>query len=317
MVAEGGAADGHSVSIARARSPPGPHEPAPHNPVLSNRSTGPPSQCTGHADLVQAADGSWWTVLLGTRPRGFFPRHHVLGRETFLAPVEWKDGRPYVGTVRERHEAPAAWHPFEPEPAREDFDAPTLAPHFVSPRSRPPGSCSLTKRPGSLTLHATGNSLARPGHTFIGRRQQHHDCRVATDADAGQGRAGLSVRMDEAHHYDIEVHEGTVAVHARIGPLRQRVAETAVPPGLVTLSVEFRTTDVLPPGPGVRAGAPDTIIFSAESSEGAVRLAELDGRYLSTQAAGGFTGRVIGIYVTEGAAAFDWFEYRVRGSAAD
>jgi hypothetical protein len=35
----------------------------------------------------------------------------------------------------------------------------------------------------------------------------------------------------------------------------------------------------------------------------------LDGRYLSTQVAGGFTGRVIGMYVTEGEAAFDWFDY--------
>jgi hypothetical protein len=28
-------------------------------------------------------------VLLGTRPGGVTPRFQVLGRETFLAPVEW------------------------------------------------------------------------------------------------------------------------------------------------------------------------------------------------------------------------------------
>ncbi|MFC3352279.1 hypothetical protein ACFOOM_33610 [Streptomyces echinoruber] len=38
--------------------------------------------------------------------------------------------------------------------------------------------------------------------------------------------------------------------------------------------------------------------------------AELDGRYLSTQVATGFTGRVIGLSATEGGAAFDWFEQR-------
>ena len=37
-------------------------------------------------------------------------------------------------------------------------------------------------------------------------------------------------------------------------------------------------------------------------------LAELDGRYLSTEVASGFIGRVIGLYVVDGAAAFDWFE---------
>jgi hypothetical protein len=45
---------------------------------------------------------------------------------------------------------------------------------------------------------------------------------------------------------------------------------------------------------------------SIETPDCVVRLAELDGRYLSTGVAGGFTGRVTGMYVTEGRAAFDW-----------
>ncbi|MFE2583385.1 glycoside hydrolase family 43 protein [Streptomyces sp. NPDC059378] len=320
LLAEGGTALGHSVSVARARSPRGPFEAAPDNPVLTHRGTDLPVQCTGHADLVEAADGTWWMVLLGTRPGGFFPEFHVLGRETFLVPVEWVDGWPRVGPVDGRLPAPAAWHPLPPEPVRDDFDAPVLAPCWISPRDRPDGSWSLTRRPGWLTLTATGDSLDRPGHTFVGRRQQHPDSRTAVRLDVGRGRAGLSVRLDEAHHYDLEAYEGTVSVHARIGPLRQCVARHAVPPGPLTLTVETRTDDVLPPtvtaagreAPGVRAGGPDTIAFSAESSEGVLRLAALDGRYLSTQVAGGFTGRVIGMYVTEGSAAYDWFDHGPR-----
>jgi hypothetical protein len=38
--------------------------------------------------------------------------------------------------------------------------------------------------------------------------------------------------------------------------------------------------------------------------------AELDGRYLSTEVASGFVGRTIGMYVSGGVAAFDWFEYQ-------
>lgn len=320
LLAEGGTAHGHSVSIARARSPRGPYEPAPHNPVLSHRSTGLPIQCTGHADLVQAADGTWWMLLLATRPRGYFPEFQVLGRETFLAPVEWVDGWPRVGPVRERHPAPATWHPVPPPPVRDDFDAPALAPHWISPRARPDGSWSLSRRPGWLTLTATGDSLDRPGHTFVGRRQQHPDCRAAASVDPGSGRAGLSVRMDEAHHYDLEVGGGAVSVVARIGPVRQRIAEHPVPSGPLTLRIDIRTSDVPPPtvtdaggqAPGVRAGGPDAIAFSVESPGRTVRLAELDGRYLSTQVATGFTGRVIGMYVTEGSAAFDWFDYHPR-----
>ena len=37
-------------------------------------------------------------------------------------------------------------------------------------------------------------------------------------------------------------------------------------------------------------------------------LAELDGRYLSTEVAGGFIGRVIGLYAVDGTASFDWFD---------
>ncbi|MER6125621.1 glycoside hydrolase family 43 protein [Streptomyces sp. NPDC001795] len=327
MLAEGGTAHGHSVSIARARSPREPYEPAPANPILSHRSTDLPIQCTGHADLVSAPDGTWWMLLLGTRPRGYFPHFHVLGRETFLTPVEWVHGWPRVGPVRERHPAPAAWHPVEPPPERDDFDTADPAQYWISPRRRPEGSWSLQERPGWLTLTATGNSLDRAGHTFLGRRQQHPDCRVVVRMDPGSGRGGLSVRMDEAHHYDIEVSGGAVSVLARIGPLRQCLARQHVPPGEVTLAIGIRTTGVLPPtvsaadraaddALGVRPGGPDTITFSLGGPT-PVTLAELDGRYLSTQIATGFTGRVIGMYATEGSVAFDWFEYEpAAGSPA-
>ncbi|NUO99924.1 MAG: glycoside hydrolase family 43 protein [Nonomuraea sp.] len=320
LTAEGGTERAHAVSIARARSPRGPYEPGPANPVVTHRGTGRPIQSTGHADLVQAADGSWWMVLLATRPRGHTPEFHVLGRETFLTPVRWRDGWPVAGPVEESHAAPAAWHPLPPSPSREDFDAPVLAPCWISPRSRPDGSWSLTERPGRLTLHATGDTLDRPGHTFVGRRQQHHDCRVAVRLDPGSGRAGLSVRLDEAHHYDLEVHDGQASVIARIGPLRQNLTSHRVPAAPLTLVIDIRTAGVLPPTvtrpgqaddrpPGVGAHGPDTIAFSVGWDGEHRPLTELDGRYLSTEVATGFTGRVIGMYVTEGSAAFDWFHY--------
>ena len=128
-------------------------------------------------------------------------------------------------------------------------------------------------------------------------------------------------KIDEAHHYDLEVADGTARVIARIGPLRQSVAEIAVPVGPVELRIEVRTTGLLPPsltsagqlgaGPtGVAANGPDIVRFGVGGVDDA--LAELDGRYLSTEVATGFTGRVAGMYVTEGSAAFDWFGYEPR-----
>lgn len=191
---------------------------------------------------------------------------------------------------------------------------PALAPHWVSPFARPEGSWSLTSRPGWLALDATGATLDRPGYTFVGRRQQHHDCRVTAAIDPGAGRGGPSVRLDEAHHYELEVGNGEAGVVARIGPLRQTAASRPVPPGPLTLTVAIRTSRLVPASPeltGAAATGPDTIAFwlGDPGAPGARLLAELNGRYLSTETACGFTGRVIGMYATEGTVAFDWFEH--------
>ncbi|MGW1720577.1 beta-xylosidase family glycoside hydrolase, partial [Streptomyces sp. NPDC002156] len=64
-----------------------------------------------------------------------------------------------------------------------------------------------------------------------------------------------------------------------------------------------------PPPPAHGAGGPDSLRLGYETDGGDFEiLAELDGRYLTTEVAGGFTGRVFGMYATRGSAAFDWFE---------
>ena len=70
ILAEGGTERGHAVSVSRSRTPRGPFEPHPHNPVFTHRSTAAPVQNVGHADLVETGDGGWAAVYLGVRPRG-------------------------------------------------------------------------------------------------------------------------------------------------------------------------------------------------------------------------------------------------------
>lgn len=326
LLSEGGTERGHALSVARARTLTGPFEPHPDNPVLSHRSTGHPVQNTGHGDLVQAHDGTWWMVLLGTRPRGDTPLYHGLGRETFLAPVTWEDGWPLPGPLELRAPAPALTpHPWPAEPDRDDFDAKALAPCWVTLRRQDPAAVRLDERPGHLVLHARAEGLDVPGALFVGRRQRDPNCTARTRIDvAADGRGGLAVRLDEAHHYLVETGGGTVRAVARIGPLAGVVAQRPVPPGPLTLRIDVTTTDVLPPTvtvrgqdpqapapPGLRAGGPDTLRLGYETPDGDIEvLAELDGRYLTTEVAGGFTGRVIGMYATRGSAAFDWFELR-------
>ncbi|MEU8661612.1 glycoside hydrolase family 43 protein [Actinoplanes philippinensis] len=305
LIAEGGTERGHAVSIARATSPNGPFEPCPANPVLTHRGTDRPIQNTGHADLVQGPDGSWWMVLLGVRPGGGTPGWHVLGRETFLVPVAWVDGWPVPGELEPEMTVPWPLAPGAPAATRDDFDSPRLHPRWISVRSRPAASWSTAQRPGWLSLHARGPSLDQPGVTFVGRRQQDLSCRVRALADPSEGRGGLAVRLDESHHYALEAGDGLVRVTARIGSIRHTVTTQPIPEGPVRLRVDVVAATGWHPSQG-----PDELHLGVEPGDGDfLVLAQLDGRYLSTEVAGGFTGRVIGMFATSGTVRFDWFDY--------
>ncbi|WP_328472723.1 glycoside hydrolase family 43 protein [Actinoplanes sp. NBC_00393] len=298
VIAEGGTERCHSVAVARGRTPAGPFEPCPANPILTHRGTDHPVQNTGHADLVQAPDGSWWMVLLGARPRGGTPGWHVLGRETFLAPVTWVDDWPVVGEL-------TASKPGIGTRSHDDFDTADLHPRWISPRHRPVERYTTKDRSGWLTLHAGPGTLDDLDVTFLGLRQQDHTCRIRVRLDASEGRGGLAVRLDERHHYEVEAAAGHVAARARIGPLRSVAGDREVPDGPVVLRIDITPAPVQDPRDG-----PDTVVLGVEGPDGVFHvLAELDGRYLSTEVAGGFTGRVIGMYAVSGTVHFDWLDY--------
>jgi beta-xylosidase len=97
LIAEGGTERGHAVAIARSKNIAGPFDADPKGILLSNRGTDYTVQNTGHADLVERADGTWAMVFHGTRPRGASPEWHVMGRETCAVEIHWVDGWPQLG----------------------------------------------------------------------------------------------------------------------------------------------------------------------------------------------------------------------------
>lgn len=99
MCAEGGTGDWHSEVIFRSKSPMGPWEENPDNPILTQRTGLDPNRpdivtSTGHADLVQSKEGDWWAVFLGCRP--YEADYYNTGRDTYLLPVAWKNGWPVI-----------------------------------------------------------------------------------------------------------------------------------------------------------------------------------------------------------------------------
>ncbi|MGO9501845.1 MAG: glycoside hydrolase family 43 protein [Streptosporangiaceae bacterium] len=302
LIAEGGTERGHSVTVARAPAPVGPWEPCPANPILSHRSTDRPIQNTGHADLVQSPDGRWWMVLLGVRPRGVTPGFHVLGRETFLTAVHWVEGWPVVDEVVMGGGEATATAPWS---GRDDFDEPSLHPRWITPRRSPTTVGSL--RGGRLTLHGAERTLDSPDPVLVARRQQHHGCHVRALVDPDTSiEAGLTIYLDDGAHYDVSLREDQVVVRARCGPFDQVMATAPYAGGRVVLEIETVESSAASAASATAGAAgPDIVRLGG----GGDVLAELDGRYLSTEAQGGFLGRVIGMYAVGGNASFDWFDY--------
>ena len=93
--AEGGARFLHMETVGRSKSPWGPFTPDPANPFVSQHiSWDYPVKSVGHCDWTDTPEGKWWIVCLGTRHPNY--DSFSLGRETFLYPMQWRDGWPQV-----------------------------------------------------------------------------------------------------------------------------------------------------------------------------------------------------------------------------
>ena len=179
LAAEGGTGLNHAVTVARSRTITGPYEVDPNNPMLTSRNS-PLAviQRAGHADIVETQNGEWYMVHLGSRP---LPRKgkSILGRETSIQKLTWtEDGwlRLEAGGNSPLEKVPAPdlpEHKWELEPARDDFDQPTLNINFQTLRvPLEENTLSLTERPGYLRLKGKENLSSRNLQSLVARRQQ-------------------------------------------------------------------------------------------------------------------------------------------------
>ncbi|KAJ7027070.1 xylosidase : arabinofuranosidase [Mycena alexandri] len=100
LIAEGGTALGHEVTMARSRNITGTYIGFVGNPVLTNKNTNEYFQTVGHADLFQDRAGNWWMCALATRSGPEFT-NYPMGREMVVTPATWVEGEfPVVSPVR-------------------------------------------------------------------------------------------------------------------------------------------------------------------------------------------------------------------------
>lgn len=322
LLGEGGTEYMHSATIGRSKNIYGPYESCPLNPILTHANRlgqSNPIQGVGHADLIQAKDGSWWMVFLGFRVTHQWAYYHVLGRETFLAPVDWpKGGWPQVngnGTVSLNMEVPTLpLHPFEQSPMRTEFNNDKLGFEWQYLRNPVRENYSLSEKKGFLRISTSPYTLNETESvSMICRRQTEHDFTAATylefNSSNDNEEAGITLIQNNTHHYDLfikkEGKQTIVRLRANAGSLRYVVAEQVIRDNKALLKIK---------------GTPSQYIFyyADPQNEEYKELGKLDTRYLSTEVAGGFTGVMIGIYTssngkaTKAKAYYKWFDYETE-----
>ena len=327
MIAEGGTEYAHGVTIARSRNVDGPYTPAPHNPIITHCKQATqtnPIQGTGHADIIQAHDGSWWMVCLGFRTQSGM--HHLLGRESFLAPVTWdRGGWPVVngnGDIAINMDVPTLpQKPFPALPERNEFDVPAQVKSSATMAStglgnewswlRNPDPSRYLVADGKLRIHGVAADLNAYSESpsFAGIRQQHHDFTAETCVKLGNARSGdkvgMSIFMDSGAHYDVYIEKkggkNVIGVRYAMGVFNN-IEEIAVSSSKVWLRV---------------SGDPEyyRLWYSTDGKE--FKQAGIgDTRYLSSETVGGFTGIMIGLWAQspseKGHADFEYFEYNAE-----
>lgn len=304
MIAEGGTEYGHMETIARSASPYGPWEPSLRNPILTNRNTEAdmPIQATGHADLVQTQNGDWYAVFLAFRTSQQY--FHHLGRETYLAPVQWEGGFPYIGTCPLEGDVNLPECPVAAHSPVTDFHSQGL--EWVMLREPNAELYQFTDH--GLLLQGVAENLNAFNPTLLMRRQQHFDMACSTTV-AFEPRlheeAGLTAFYNLETHYEIFLTRTQlgrrVQVRRIIGDMEMLAADLPAPAGDVTFGLEA-----------------DKLHYTFLCNGQPVCTAET--RFLSTEATpSSFTGVMLGLYATGNGrkcgekARFDHFTYQPKG----
>ncbi|MBZ3923738.1 glycoside hydrolase family 43 protein [Xanthomonas citri] len=301
--AEGGTGPQHSQVVLRSRSVWGPYAPAPNNPILTQRDLpaerAHPISNAGHVDLVDTSDGQWWAVFLASRPyRG--DRYNT-GRETFLLPVQWRDGWPsilpagqpipYIARAPAGMKAPATQAPLSGNFVwHDDFDHTMLQREWLTVRVPKHEVADLRTRAGWLTLHASSQGLDGTGTpAFLARRQQHMRFTASTALEvptqAGVS-AGLAAFQNSTAWYALGIRRDGDAVQVfldkRDGAATTTLAQTRIP---ATAQLRLQISG---------DGGAYSFAFDADGRGWQSLRRNDDASFLSTEKAGGFVGSVIG-----------------------
>lgn len=217
MTAEGGTGYEHAVTVARSRQIEGPYEVDPRNPMLTSYHV-PENflQKAGHASLTKGHNGKWYLAHLCGRPVDH--RYCILGRETAIQEVVWKDGWLRLAngsnTPSEKVEVEGAESDCDKVYRKEDFDGSTWNAHFQTLREPLGDRASLTGRSGYLRLYGAESLSSCYHQSLLAHRQQSFFVEVTTKLDFHpknfQTMAGLVYYYNTLSYYYLYITQDEI-----------------------------------------------------------------------------------------------------------
>ncbi|MBU5348745.1 family 43 glycosylhydrolase [Paenibacillus lautus] len=222
----------HMAVSSRSRTPWGPWEHSPYNPIIHTESRDEQWWSKGHASLIDSPDGQWWMVY-HAYANGF----HSLGRQTLLEPIEWaSDGWFRAAGVRKSlidqydrlHDVGETNAGNQEASFRDSFDGPELGLHWQCEGVEP----SARFRPGNHELVAEAASeeaKASPLLYMAGHKRYSAEVEIIVEGPA-EGRLllfyndaaylGMGVNEHGVRHFRSFKGYGTMQNHTRRAFLR-------------------------------------------------------------------------------------------------
>lgn len=324
--AEGGTSVNHSQVILRSRSATGPYVPYEKNPILTQRDLDPnrpnPITSTGHAELVEGPDGKTYAIFLAVRP--YEGNFYNTGRETFIAPVKWTDGWPVINPdfkeVQYQYKAnfkEVKQKGIPPQSGnfsyRTTFDK-VLDPSLLFLRKNDSSWYKLDKKNGLTMKLKPETCMEQTNPAFLGKRQQHMFCSASTILHflpkSENEKAGLMIFQGEFNFYfmckSIKENAAVIQLFKGDKATNKMVLLTELPLSNPSADLELEIE--------AKGGLYD-FKYRQGGNEWKVLKKDVDGKYLSTQAAGGFIGSLFALYATssgqpsDNTASFKWIDY--------
>lgn len=212
ICAEGGTSGpptSHMSVVARSKSPLGPWENSPHNPLIHTYSADEQWWSVGHGTLVSTPDDRWYFVSHGYRKN-----FQSLGRNNILEPVEWTDdGWPRAPLGARRSEPMPAPMGVAQGPQME------LSDNFKDPLLRltwgawnEPDMSRYKSGQGVLHVRGKGNSFEESSPLTVKARDESYTVQVSAEIE-GQGSCALGLRYNPNVAVFVQWNGGQLEVH--------------------------------------------------------------------------------------------------------